>query len=538
MEKLFIIMFVFFVGMVWTSSAHAKMTVTSKKTVASKKNDVNSLIVHVDKGKDKIAPEIYGHFAEHLGRCIYEGFWVGENSDIPNVRGIRKDVVEALKKIQVSALRWPGGCFADIYHWKDGIGPRNKRLKTINTSWGGTETNQFGTHEFMDLCEQLGCEAFVAGNVGSGTIEEMRDWIEYMTSDSDGDMANLRRKNGQDKPWKVPYFGIGNENWGCGGNMTPEYYSDVYKNFQTYVHNYSGNKIVKVACGPGGGDTSWTDTVMKKAGKYMDAIDLHYYVFSGNWGNHGNALQFGEKEWFELMKNSLDMDDTIGRNLKIMDKYDPEKRVALFICEWGTWWNYTPGESALYQQNTLRDAVSAGVLLNIFNSHCDRVKMANIAQTVNVLQAMILTKGKDMIVTPTYHVFEMFKVHQGATLLPTDVSCRSDKYYNYDKRYKYDGKKGIPLLIASASKNSDGIVHISICNLDPNNDVKLDCKLEGLKPSKVTGRVLTAETINAHNTFENPDIVKPATLQDINIKNNIVNVTIPSKSVVVLAVQQ
>lgn len=524
MEKVFMIMFILLVGMVRTGSARFKTTTTHDK------NKINQLVVHVDKGKEKIAHEIYGHFAEHLGRCISDGFWVGEDSDIPNVRGIRTDVVDALKKIQVPVLRWPGGCFADIYHWMDGVGPRDKRFKTLNSSWGGTETNQFGTHEFMDLCEQLGCKAFVAGNVGSGTVKEMQDWIEYMTSDSDGDMADLRRKNGRDEPWKIPYFGVGNENWACGGNMTPEYYADVYKNFQTYVRNYSGNKIIKVACGPGGGDIRWTDPVMQKAGKYMDAIDLHYYVFSGTWANQGSATRFDEKEWFVLMKNSLQIDNVIDRNIEVMDKYDPEKRVDLFICEWGTWWSREPGEdvSALYQQNTLRDAVSAGIFLNIFNSHCDRVKMANIAQINNVLQAMILTKGKDIILTPTYHVFEMFKVHQGATLLPIDMSCPS---------YKYSKKEEVPSLVASASKDSNGIIHISLCNLDPINDVILNCKLEGLEPAQVTGRVLTSKAMNAHNTFEKPNEIEPTILEDISIKDNIVTVKIPSKSVVVLAVQ-
>jgi alpha-N-arabinofuranosidase len=516
--KIYVVLFVLLgIGFLWLGFLKFKAIMP----VGADKEKINQLVVYVDKGKERIAPEIYGHFAEHLGRCIYEGFWVGEDSDIPNVRGIRTDVVDALKKIKVPVLRWPGGCFADGYHWQDGIGQRDKRLKTLY------EPNQFGTHEFMDLCEQLGCKAFVSGNVGSGTIEEMRDWIEYLTSDNDGDMANLRRKNGRDKPWKVPYFGIGNENWGCGGNMTPEYYADVYKNFQTYVHSYSGNKIIKVACGPGGGDTSWTDVVMKGAGKFMDAIDLHYYVFTGDWGKHGPAVKFGEKEWFTLMKNSLSMDNAIDRNIEIMDKYDPEKRVALFVCEWGTWWDHEPGVSALYQQNTLRDAISASIQLNIFNSHCDRVKMANIAQTVNVLQAMILTRGKDVLVTPTYHVFEMFKVHQGATLLPTVLSCHS---------YKYN-KEEVPSLVVSASKNASGVVHISLCNLDPNNDVILDCELKGLKPDKVTGRVLTAGKMNSHNTFEKPDEVKPTVLKNITIKDNIVTVKIPSKSVVVLAVK-
>lgn len=526
MAKISIALFVLLgMGFLWLGFLRLKTIMA----VDVDKTRINQLVVHVDRGKEKIAPEIYGHFAEHLGRCIYEGFWVGEDSDIPNVRGIRKDVVEALKKIQVPVLRWPGGCFADGYHWQDGIGQRDKRLKTLNTSWGGVETNQFGTHEFMDLCEQLSCRAYIAGNVGSGTVEEMRDWVEYLTSDSDGDMANLRRMNGRDEPWKVPYFGIGNENWGCGGNMTPEYYSDVYRQFQTYMHSYSGNEIVKVACGPGGGDTSWTDAVMKKAGKYMDAIDLHYYVWdTRDWSIKGSAAKFGEKEWFALMKNTLHVDNVINKNLEIMDKYDPDKRVALFVCEWGTWWAREPGENlgALYQQNTLRDAVCAGIFLSIFNSHCDRIKMANIAQINNVLQAMILTRGKDMLVTPTYHVFEMFKVHQGATLLPTDISCSS---------YKYNDEE-ISSLVASASKDNSGIVHISLCNLDPNNGVTLNCSLEGLNPKEVNGRVLTAENINAHNTFKNPDVVKPAKMKDINIEDNNIIVTIPSKSVVVLEV--
>ena len=312
--------------------------------------------------------------------------------------------------------------------------------------------------------------------------------------------------------------------------MTPEYYSDVYRQFQTYAHNYSGNKIVKVACGPGGGDTSWTGTVMKKAYKYMDAIDLHYYVWNTtDWSDKGSATKFDEKEWFALMKNTLHVDDVINKNFEIMDKYDPDKRVALFICEWGTWWAREPGENlgTLYQQNTLRDAICAGIYLNIFNSHCDRVKMANIAQTVNVLQAMILTKDNEMILTPTYHVFEMFKVHQGAILLPIDMSC---------PLYKH-GDEEISSLVASASKNDSGVVHISLCNLDPNNDVILDCKLEGLKPKEVNGRVLTAKAMNAHNTFENSDVVRPEKMKDINIKDNKISVTIPSKSVVVLAIQ-
>jgi alpha-N-arabinofuranosidase len=492
---------------------------------------VNRLVVHADQGKLTIAPEIYGHFAEHLGRCVYEGFWVGEDSEIPNVRGIRTDVVEALKKLRIPVLRWPGGCFADEYHWKDGIGPREKRPRTVNTHWGMvTETNAFGTHEFLDLCEQLGCEAYIAGNVGSGTVEEMADWVEYMTFDGDSEMANLRRANGRDKPWRVRYFGVGNENWGCGGNMTPEYYADLYKRYQTYVRNYSGNRIVKVACGPGDVNYRWMEVLMERAGSRMDAISLHYYVRgTGNWTVKGSATNFDEGEWFALMKNTLDVHELLDRNIEILDRYDPRGRVGLFVDEWGTWWDEEPGTKAgfLYQQNTLRDAVSAGIFLNAFNDHCRRVRMANIAQTNNVLQAMILTRGKEMILTPTYHVFEMYKVHQGATYLPSEMTCNA---------YEYNSQK-IASLSASASRDKDGRVHVTVCNLDPHAPAELVCELSGMTARRITGRVLTAEKMNTHNTFEEPEAVKPRPLRGCEIDGGRVLATLPAKSVVLLTVE-
>ena len=368
----------------------------STSTQIAKKEDIplNKLVIHADEGKEVINKDIYGHFAEHLGRCIYEGFWVGEDSDIENVRGIRTDVVEALKKLNIPVLRWPGGCFADEYHWKEGIGPREQRPKMVNTHWGmATETNAFGTHEFLDLCEMLGCDAYIAGNVGSGTPEEMQDWVEYMTFDGDSEMANLRRENGRDKPWKIKYFGVGNENWGCGGHMMPEYYSDLYKRYATYVRNYSGNKITKVACGPlltlsipedfiiVDGGFKWAEVIMKKIGTRMDGYGMHYYVFSNNWEDKGTATDFDEKDWFSLMKKTLHINELIEKNKEIMDEYDSDGRVALYVDEWGTWWDSEPGTNGafLYQQNTLRDAVSAGIFLNAFNNHCDRVKMCNIA---------------------------------------------------------------------------------------------------------------------------------------------------------------
>jgi alpha-N-arabinofuranosidase len=491
----------------------------------------NKLVIHTDKGKDTINKNIYGHFSEHLGRCIYGGFWVGEDSDIPNTRGIRNDVVEALKRIKIPVLRWPGGCFADEYHWKEGIGPRDKRPTMINTHWGMvTEANAFGTHEFLDLCEQLECEAYVAGNVGSGTAEEMQDWVEYMTSDGDSEMANLRRMNGRDKPWRVKYFGVGNENWGCGGNMSPEYYADLYNRFQTYVRSYSGNRIVKIACGPGSENYPWMTTVMERSHRRMNAISLHHYVRgTGNWTTKGSSTQYGESEWFALMKNTLTIYPLLEGNIEIMDRFDPRGRIGLFVDEWGTWWDTEPGTnpSFLYQQNTIRDAVSAGIFLNAFNNHCDRVKMANIAQTINVLQAMILTEGEKMIFTPTYHVFEMYTVHHDATMLPVELNCGDYQL----------GDEQIPSLDVSASKDKSGKIHITLCNLNPQKSAKVVCELQGTEPSSITGRVLTAGAINAHNTFDDPEAVKPDAFDKFDFKGNILTLTLPSRSVVLLGIE-
>jgi alpha-N-arabinofuranosidase len=498
---------------------------------ADKKQQVNRLVIHTDEGKDTINKNIYGHFSEHLGRCIYDGFWVGEDSEIPNTRGIRNDVVEALKRIKIPVLRWPGGCFADEYHWKEGIGPRNERPSMINTHWGRVkETNAFGTHEFLDLCEQLECEAYVAGNVGSGTVEEMQDWVEYMTSDADSEMANLRRMNGRDKPWRVKYFGVGNENWGCGGNMSPEYYADLYNRFQTYVRSYSGNRIVKIACGPGSENYPWMTTVMERSHRRMNAISLHHYVRgTGNWTKKGSATQFDESEWFALMKNTLTIYPLLEGNIEIMDRFDRRGRIGLFVDEWGTWWDTEPGTNPgfLYQQNTLRDAVSTGIFLNAFNNYCHRVKMANIAQTVNVLQAMILTEGEKMIVTPTYHVFEMYTVHHDATMLPVELNCDNYLY----------GDEEVPSLDVSASKDESGRIHITLCNLNPNESAELVCELQGTRPSSMMGRVLTADTLNAHNTFDKPEAVHPDAFDKFDFEGNILTVTLPPKSVVLLGIK-
>jgi alpha-N-arabinofuranosidase len=489
--------------------------------------DVARVIVNADLGKTKISRDIYGHFSEHLGHCIYEGYWVGAESSIPNVGGIRTDIVEALKKIKIPVLRWPGGCFADEYHWKDGIGPYEGRPTMVNTHWGGvTENNHFGTHEFMALCELLGTEPYITGNVGSGSVQEIQEWVEYLTFDGRSPMADLRRKNGRDEPWKLKYFGLGNETWGCGGSMRPEYYADVYRRYQTYVRNFPGNRIYKIACGASADDYHWTETLMREAGRMMAGLSLHYYTVPGGWGHKNSATEFSEKDWYETMALAAYIDELIVNHSTIMDRFDPEKRVGLIVDEWGTWYEVEKGTNPgfLYQQNTMRDALVAGLSLDIFNSHADRVRMANIAQTINVLQALILTEGEKMVLTPTYHVFDLYKVHQDATLLPTDVVCDA---------FDFAGKKH-PLLSVSASKDASGVIHVSICNLHPGKPASLECEVRGCLPTAVSGQILTAADMRSHNTFDRPETVVPAAFPSARLEDGKVRAEIPPHSVVVL----
>jgi len=506
---------------------------TRRTTEQNSETNKAELVVRADQPQGTISRNIYGQFAEHLGRLIYDGIWVGENSPIPNTRGIRNDIVAALKKLTIPVLRWPGGCFADEYHWRDGIGPRDKRPQRLNAIWGGVpETNAFGTHEFMDLCEMIGAEAYVGGNAGSGTPQEMMEWVEYITSDSNSNLANLRRQNGREKPWKLPYFAVGNESWGCGGNMRPEYYADVYRRYATFVRDYSGNHIRRIASGASDQNYGWTEVLMSQAARHMQGLSLHYYTIpNGDWNKpKGSATKFGEDIWHATLARTLQMDEFIQKHSAIMDKYDPQKKVGLMVDEWGTWYDdQEPGQNlgTLYQQNGIRDALVAGINLNIFNKHSDRVQMANIAQMVNVLQAMILTDKEKMIVTPTYHVFEMYKVHQGATLIPVEMKT---------PEYRL-GQASIPSLHASASRDAAGKLHISIVNLDPNRASQVSTRITGATPTNITGRLLTAPAMNTVNTFDKPDAVRPVPFTDFKIQGDQINLNLPSKSVVVLELQ-
>jgi len=491
----------------------------------------NKIIINAYSAKDTISKHIYGHFAEHLGRGIYDGFYVGKASDIPNINGIRKDVVEALRELQIPVLRWPGGCFAEQYQWRDGIGPAQERPLVVNTFWGGvTEDNSFGTHEFLELCELLQTEPYIAVNIASGTVKDAYQWVEYVTSDKDSEITRLRRKNGRELPWDVKFWGIGNENWGCGGSMNAEYYTNVFKRFSTYC-----NAEYKIASGGIFDDLDWTETFMtgiKGTPGYLNiakGLSYHYYTIVNNWEVKGSATDFVENEWFKSMQNTLKMEGNLEDHIAIMDEHDPDNTIALIADEWGTWYDVEPGTNPgfLYQQNTLRDAVVAALGLNIFNNHARRIKMANIAQTVNVLQAMILTKGNQMVKTPTFYVFKMYKVHQDAIHLPTEVATQN--YVNDNGQ--------IPALSVSASRDKNGNINITIANLNPNQNMATAIEIMGLeKLNNISGSMITSDKMNALNDFGKEEQVHIQKFSDYKKNQSGIEVNIPAKSVVLLSV--
>jgi alpha-N-arabinofuranosidase len=488
--------------------------------------------IHIDANDNVrnpiISKYIYSHFAEHLGRSIYGGFYVGDTSKIPNTNGVRNDVIAALKKMKIPALRWPGGCFADTYHWKDGIGPKNKRPSIVNKWWGGvTEDNSFGTHDFLNMCELLGAEPYLSGNIGSGTVQELADWVQYVNSDNKNPMSDLRRSNGRDKPWKVKFWGVGNEAWGCGGNMPPDYYANEFRKYSTFMTDWTNSdKIFRIASGANVADYNWTETLMKNIPKNLiEGIALHHYSFV-EWQDKGSATNYSEKQYFKTLQRALFMDTLVIKHSAILDKYDPRKKIALIVDEWGGWYNTEPGTNPgfLYQQNTMRDAMIASVTLNIFNNHSDRVRMANLAQCVNVLQSVIITNQEKMILTPTYHVMEMYNVHQDATMLPVQVSTLT---YNL-------GKENLPAVSSSASKDKAGVIHISLVNIDPNKAQQISLDLAGKNISEVKGRVLASKKVQDYNSFDEPEKIRPEGFKNMKMAGNTIRLTMPPASVIVL----
>lgn len=475
-----------------------------------------------------INKNIYGHFAEHLGRCVYGGFFVGDTSKIPNTAGVRNDIIDALKKLKIPNLRWPGGCFADTYHWKDGIGPKENRPTIVNKWWGGTtEDNSFGTHDFLNLCEALGAEPYLSGNVGSGTVQELADWVQYTNFGGKSPMSDLRKKNGRTEPWKVKFWGVGNEAWGCGGNMTADYYVGEYRKFATFMSDWENTGgLTRIASGSNSADYNWTETLMKDIPLNMlGGVGVHHYAVI-DWAKKGDGVDYTEFEYFQTMKSALKMEELVTKHSAIMDKYDPEKKAAMIVDEWGAWYEVEKGTNPgfLYQQNTMRDAVLAGSTLNIFNNHADRVRMANLAQCVNVLQAVILTDKAKMILTPTYYVIQMYSVHQDAQLLPITIKS---------PLYTYNGET-LPALSASASKDKKGLVHISLVNIDSKkeNTVEIDLNQLGIKTA--SAMIIGSPKLQDFNSFDNPTKIQPVAFKGFEVKKGKITVNVPPFSVIML----
>lgn len=483
----------------------------------------------------KINRHIYGHFSEHLGRCIYGGYWVGEDSGIPNTRGIRTDIIEAMKAIKVPNIRWPGGCFADDYNWMDGIGPRENRKPMVNVHWGGVlENNHFGTHEFMDLCEEIGCEPYICGNVGSGTVREMRSWVEYLTDDGHSPMAQLRRRNGRDKAWGINFFGIGNENWGCGGFMKADYYAQVYRRYATYVRNYKtmgqenwwqSPQIIKIAGGENVEKTDWTETLMREIGnRFMGGLSIHCYVKPGE---EMNGTSFSRDSWYQTAVNTLGKEKHFRQNISIMDYYDPEKKVAMVVDEWGIWVDNEPGTNKgfLYQQNTMRSALCAALMLHLFHKYSDRIRLCNLAQTINVLQSIILTEGAMMIKTPTYYVFDLYKGHQDADFIPYTWIQKPDLI-----------EKGLPNVDISVSARGDKSAYITAVNLSADKPASFVLNFTSRNIKMATGRYISGD-VTAHNTFDNPEVVVDKVLDGVNYANGDIQVPIPACAIAAINVE-
>ncbi len=498
-------------------------------SISSIAQNKSSIIIYPDKAQHIINKHIYGHFAEHLGHCIYGGFYVGENNTkIPNTKGVRNDVIDALKKLKIANLRWPGGCFADTYHWKDGIGPKATRPKMVNVWWGGvTEDNSFGTHDFLDMCEVLGASPYISGNVGSGTVQELAEWVQYANFEGVSPMSTLRKQNGRDKGWSVSFWGVGNETWGCGGNMKPEWYANVYRQYATFMTDWNNSKkLFRIASGASSSDYNWTEVLMRDIPHHMlEGVALHHYSVI-DWNKKSSATEFNEEAYFATMKQALLMEELVTRHSAIMDKYDPSKKIALVVDEWGGWYDVEPGTNPgfLYQQNTMRDAMIAGTTLNTFHNHADRVRMANLAQAINVLQAVILTNDEKMVLTPTYHVMEMYNVHQDAKLIPVSITA-SDYVF---------GKEKLPAVSASASIDKNGITHISLVNIDSKNQQEISISIPETQHKAVTGRILTSPRLQDYNSFESPYKIKPAEFKETKLKEGFLTTIVPPFSVIVL----
>ena len=489
------------------------------RTIGAFASKSERLVIRADSEIATVRPELHGHFAEHLGSCVYGGLWVGKNSPIPNIDGYRKEAIEYLVELGVPVLRWPGGCFADDYHWRDGIGPLGKRPKRVNIHWGGyTEDNSFGIHEFMGLCRKIGAEPYLAGNVGSGTPAELRDWVEYCNFPSGSALSDERAGNGSPEPFNVRYWGVGNENWGCGGAMSPENYANQYRQFAGYLRNFGNTKLFLIACGPNGNDIRWSRGFLETVGTRLPSgFAMHFYE-----RGEKAPTQFTPDDMLTQMKIFERVEQGIVQQRAILDGYDPQRRVVnLFLDEWGVWDNLNLNpeierkNGKLWQQITMRSAVAAGMGLNMFNRLADKLYMCNIAQIVNVLHSLLLTdgpQGRKCVRTTTYHAFMLFKAHRSNTAV----------------RIEKDNSDPLAVSVSASKKGSDLV--ISFVNPRPDTDVHLDCAIAGGSPKQAKASILHHADLNAFNSFDDSDMITPKP-HPVTIENGRIRIDIPALSV-------
>jgi len=484
----------------------------------------------------RINPEIYGHFAEHLGGVVYGGIWVGEDSKIPNVGGIRKSLIDALQRIKPSVVRWPGGCFADSYNWRDGIGARGQRPRRTNFwrdagEWPkdvpdgpwNYDNNQFGTNEFMRFCRLVGAQPYVAANVRSLTARDFYEWVEYCNSPpGTTTLADMRGSAGDREPFKVRYWGVGNESWGCGGNFTPEEYAAEYRRFTEWVPRY-GIEPAFIGAGPNSGDLDWSRRFFTKMNERralgrMWGWALHHYSWNVSGGRttdwrqgKGDALNYPVDEWYELLREADRMESLITEHWSVMGEIDRQHRVKLVVDEWGAW--YRPGTEMhnthlLGQQSTMRDAVLAGLTLNTFNRHAEKVAMANVAQLINCLQSLFLANEDKFVTTPTFHVFDMYSPHQGAQSIRTICSAPRPSYTR-------NGQAGNTRGLSESASLSDKRLILTVANPEAAQSRVAEIVIRGAQVKSITGTVLAGKDIHAHNSASQPDAIRPVDVQTV-----------------------
>ena len=475
-----------------TAGAALVSVVTARKAFSQPPRE-QRITVHAAVEIGTIRPDLHGHFAEHLGSCIYGGLWVGPKSPIPNIRGFRTQAVEYLKAVGIPVLRWPGGCFADDYHWRDGIGPLDKRPKSVNIHWGNyVEDNSFGTHEFLDLCRLIGAEPYLAGNVGSGTPQELRDWVEYCNYPSGSSLSDERARNGSPEPFRVRCWGVGNENWGCGGRMTPEEYAGHYRRFATFVRPLGDTRPFLIACGPSGNNPDWSR-------RFMNSVDQRSLPHGFAMHFYSNGRNEPTKFTVEALRDQLSsfarLEHGILQQRGLLDGYDPERRVQLLIDEWGVWDRMIPEEEKrygrLWQQITMRSAVAAALGLNVFHRQADKLYMCNIAQIVNVLHSLLLTEGDRCVRTSTYYAFDLLKPHRSKTAVRVETGDSS------------------PLGLSVSASRKDQDLVLTCVNPSHDTPLKVNCSLSGVTVSSAQARLLHHPDYNAANTFDAPGRIVP-----------------------------